>query len=131
MELDAFLKENAGAAAEMKARLVTASEEGIKTLRAEQALVMPFVTSEHYPLAVHKLAADVLAGKVAKEALLSTVTVLDAQKEEEASAAAKAKGKETEETPGGGSAAEGLSTDGVIRTAEDAEAAVARLKAGV
>jgi len=138
VDLKSLLDSNPGAKAEHEAAIKSASQNAVKealdasekerkeTTKLNLELANKVLLSDEYPKAIKELAVNVVAGEADKVSLETTVNVFDAGKEQENSDAAAKETEETVETP---PVVEGkLSTDGSVKTADDAKAAVLAMK---
>ena len=129
MTLQELLSQNPAAKIEydnaLNERFQAGKSEGEKSTREALAAAGKYLGPDAaYPAPIKSLAVDVLNGKKSVEALETTVAAFDALKESKKSDDAKNETDEKGETPGQQPPA--LSTDGVIRSAEDYKYAIAR-----
>ncbi len=130
MTLKEFLEQNPAAKAEydaaMQAKFEAGKIEGESAVTARVTKAAPFVGNSAYPAKVTELAIAAIKGEKSIDALETTVSTLDAIREQSASTAAAAEsaataGVHAEQEPE-------RSTDGVIRNEADLMAAIAEAK---
>lgn len=136
MTLDEILKDSPSAKAEFDERIEASQTAGEKTareklekdfeLRSEKA--NKILGSDAYPQALKDVAMQVLAGKASVERLSDMQLMFDALKAKSDIDTAKTESAVAPKTPGQQTPA--LSTDGVIRSAADIDAAAAAMRAG-
>lgn len=136
MSLAEFLKESPSAKSELEGQISSAKQEGEKAGRAsaEKAIseraekATKILASDVYPQQLKDVASQVLAGKATVERLVDMQTMFDALKAGSDIKAAQAESTNAPKTPG--QQIHALSTDGVIRSAADIDAAAAAMRAG-
>lgn len=96
-------------------------------MQAELKKIAPIIASNEYPLAIRKLASEVLTGAEDYASLKGVITMHDAQKENQNSQAAG--GEQGKETPPGQSPV--ISEDGSIKNRADYDAEIKRMKTEV
>lgn len=128
MNLSELLKEHPEAKADLDAVVATAGEKAIADHRASTAQAAKILASDEYPTSIKAIASAVLAGTKSLESLETAVSVLDALRADKQMDTAKAESEKVPATPA--QTIEPLSTDGVLRSAADIDAAAAKLKAG-
>ena len=134
MTLAELLREHPEAAAEMERALATAKAEAASAatsaattaLTAEHAKAAKILASESYPAPIKAIAEAVIAGAKSADHLDTAVAVFDSLKASEAVTGAVADTKILPATPPAATA--GRSTDGLVRTEADIEAAAAEMK---
>jgi hypothetical protein len=134
MTLNQLMAENPAAKIELDAQLKASFEagksEGEKSVREAMSAAGKYLGPDTaYPAPIKALAVDVLNGKKSVEALETTVSAFDALRESQKSATAKDETDAAGETPGQQTPA--LSEDGIIRSAEDYSAEIARARGEV
>lgn len=132
--LSAFLAENPAAKAEFDAKISEAKNAGIQSgttkIEARIKKVIPHLVADSaYPNAIKGLAIKVLTGETTTEALEATVTMYDAQREEEAARAAETETTKQGETPASQQAT--VSEDEVINDEAGLQASIARVKEAI
>lgn len=136
MNLTEMLKEHPELAAELDAIKASALAEGkaagaaaaVADLNKRNAQASTILASDAYSATIKGFAAGVLSGTKSAEQLETAVAVFDAMKAEREMDGAKADSKNAPATPP--QKTEPLSTDGVLRTPADIDAAAAAMKAG-
>lgn len=133
MNLEEFLKENPGAAAEIQSRIDAAVLEAIKKERVKNALAAKMVTGNGYGAPVEAMLAKVVAGETSLETLEGVVTTLDAVAEQKKLDAAVDEQEETGAVSSGEAKpktkVDGEGEDGVdINSEDDIEKAAAALR---
>lgn len=128
MTLAEFLAQNPEAKAQYDADLKAQHEAGQAKQKATFETVAPYLASDSaYGKSVCDLALKALKGEVSSEAVLTTVTTIDAMKEQAKSKDAADDSDGNPDTPpdqGGDQA----SADGIVRNAVDEAAAIDKLK---
>ncbi len=127
MTLEELKKQHPELAMEVDSIKEQAFADGIIEANAKIAKVTPYLGSESYPKAVNDLAIKVLNSEVDIAALISTVAVLDSQKEEAKSKEAQGETKKLPETPGGESPPD-VTANGSIENNDDFMAAQQRTR---
>jgi hypothetical protein len=131
MNLEALLKENPEAAAEVATRIDAARAEGAarSAVSAETTKkALTFLQSAEYPQTIKAIACKVIEGSATVERLEDAVTMFDAFKASKDMDDLKLESGKIPATPPQQTPA--LSTDGVIRSAQDIDAVAAAMKAG-
>jgi len=121
-ELTRLCAENPTLSAEIESIRMEAFTNGAKSIEARVTAVLPYLQSDTYKGPIRELAIKVINGETDVSALSSAVAVYDAIQEQNASASAVVES----EAAGDIHAAAGdeLSTDGIIRSEADHQAAV-------
>lgn len=131
-ELEKLIADNMALRLEVDALKAEAFEKGAKSVTKRIETVAPFLTADSlYPAPVKALANKALLGEVSTDTLIGAVVAYDALKEQSDTEAAQSETEETGETPSQGGGKENKSIDGVIRTTEDLDTAVAMARGEV
>jgi len=128
MKLAEFLTEHPEAASEVEAIRAEARAAGVEDTNKRNAFASTILTSATYPEQIKVIAAAVVTGTKTPEHLDTAVSVFDALKGQDTITDAQADSDAAPATPPQNT--EALSTDGVLRTPADIDAAAAAMKAG-
>lgn len=131
-ELQKLIADNMALRLEVDALKAEAFEMGAKSVTKRIETVAPFLAAGNsYPAPVKALANKALLGEVSTDTLIGAVVAYDALKEQSNTEASQLETEEKGETPSQGGGKENKSTDGVIRTTEDLDIAVAMARGEV
>ena len=125
MTLEECLAENPAARIELKERLEAEYKRGQEDVRSQAKRAGAFLTAD-YPDKMKARAVKVITGESSMDSLEALVDFFDMSSEAEKQEAAESEQEEQEETPAQAQAAK--STDGIIRSEVDLDAAKAELR---